>query len=488
MPTRRRTLALAGGLLSSLTGCLQDDEPSGADGGTPSGRSNSPTQSPAPAGTPTVAGTDRPDGTAEETGTETRTATGTQPTTVTRVTNELPEWTADAWIETGSEQVLSLDAAGDRRLYVTMDNEGSESAVAALSPGGTTFDWQTSMRGDAEGRTAVNQTDWTGQWGVAVADGSVYSVHGLSQSYDWSTVHALDATTGTRQWAFERDRLLGVTGFLEQAVVVRSTEYFEPEHAHDTPEEPLETRVHAVDRESGDSRWTVSVRGFSDLVTGSDGTYVAHERSLSAFGPGGEERWQTQFSAEVRSVTTVAGSLVLALGSSTDDSSLVGLSADGAVRWRRSISTRVLVPRDDRVYVMDDSVAAVTADGRIAWQVDAYGHYPLLSTDGSRLYTRTNAEMNAIDAYELPGGQRRFRFVTPSDNGWPVASTDETLVAEAITPEKADFTSLFAVDASTGEPQAVYRPADTVFSVTGFDGRVYGAFGNGRVGIFPNPG
>lgn len=161
------------------------------------------------------------------------------------------------------------------------------------------------------------------------------------------TVHALDATTGTRQWKFERDRLLGVTGFLDQAVVVRSTEYFEPGHTHDTPEEPLETNVHAVDTESGASRWTVSVRGFSDLATGSNGLFVAHERSLSAFGPGGEERWQTQFSAKVRSVTTVGGTLVLAVGSSTDDSSLFGLNADDrqiqrgrrvrVTRWSASI-------------------------------------------------------------------------------------------------------------------------------------------------------
>ena len=486
MPTRRRTLALAGGILASLTGCVQDSGSSGSGNGTPTDRSNTATPSPAPAGTPTVAGTDRPpestDRTAAQTGTQR--AVGTQPQTVTRVTSELPEWTADSWIETGYEQILGLDAAENGRLYVTMGSEGGESAVAALSPGAVSFDWRTSLPGEAEERTAVDPTDWTDTWGVTVEDGTVYSVNGKSESYEWTALHALDATTGTRRWEFEQERRLGVTGFLGDAVVVRSTEFFEPEHSHDTPEEPLETSVHAVDTASGTSRWNVSVRGFSEVAVGADAVYVAHERALSAFGPSGEKRWQTEFSAEVRSVRMIDGTLVLSVGPSADESSLVGLSTDGAVRWRRSISTRVLVPHGDRVYAMNDSVAAVSADGQVLWHVDAHGHYPLLSADGTRLYTRTNVRMNAVDAYELPGGNRRFRFVTPSDNGWPVAATDETLVAEAITPDKADFTSLFAVDASSGEPQAVYRPTDTVFSVTGFDGRIYGGFGNGRLGIF----
>lgn len=487
MPTRRRTLALAGGLLTSVTGCLQDDQLNPAGDGTGTERSDSPTPSPEPAGTPTVSGTDGSVESGAVTETETRTAGGTEPTTVTRVTGDLPEWTVDSWIETGYEHVLGLDAAENGRLYVTMGSDDGGSAVAALSSGAVSFDWQTSLRGEAEGRTAVDPTDWTDSWGVTVGDGTVYSVNGRSESYEWTALHALDAGTGTRQWEFERERRLGVSGFLPDAVVVRSTEFFEPEHTHDTPEEPLETNVHAVDTASGDSRWNVSVRGISELAVGSEAIYVAHERSLSAFGPGGRERWQTQFTAEVRTVTMVDGTLVLSVGHSADESTLVGLSTDGGVRWRRPISTRVLVPHEDRVYVMNDGVAAVKADGQVAWHVDAHGHYPLLSGDGSRLYTRTNVRMNAVDAYGLPGGNRRFRFVTPSDNGWPVAATAETLVAEAITPDKADFTSLFAVDASSGEPQAVYRPTDTVFSVTGFDGRFYGGFGNGRLGIFSPP-
>ena len=67
--------------------------------------------------------------------------------------------------------------------------------------------------------------------------------------------------------------------------------------------------------------------------------------------------------------------------------------------------------------------------------------------------------MNAVDACNLPGGERQFRFVTPSDNGWPLSATADVVAAEPLTPDKADFTSLFAVDAGTGEPQATYRPS-----------------------------
>ncbi|PSP31590.1 hypothetical protein BRC64_09640 [Halobacteriales archaeon QH_10_67_22] len=92
--------------------------------------------------------------------------------------------------------------------------------------------------------------------------------------------------------------------------------------------------------------------------------------------------------------------------------------------------------------------------------------------------------MNAVDAFRLLGGERQFRFETPSNNGWPVAETAGTVVAEAITPDEADWTSLFALDGDTGGPRAVYRPTDTVFTAEGHDGAVYVGFGNGRLGVF----
>ncbi|QLH84793.1 PQQ-binding-like beta-propeller repeat protein [Halosimplex pelagicum] len=273
---------------------------------------------------------------------------------------------------------------------------------------------------------------------------------------------------------------------LDGAVVVRATEFFEPEHTHDTPEEPLETTIYAVGTDSGDSRWSASLAGATAFAVGPDAVYAASGRTLSAYGPDGDRRWNRELSAPVRLATVLGDTVVCSVGESDDDSSLVGVSTDGETLWTRSLSARWFVPTDDRVYVGNDSVAAVGADGAVAWRERAYAHDPLLAADGNRLYTRTNARMNAVDAYDLPSGDRPYRFVTPSNNGWPAAATTGTLVAEAITPQAAEFTSLFAVDAATGEPRAVYRPSDSVFTVQGYREAVYAGFGDGRLGVFPN--
>ena len=95
--------------------------------------------------------------------------------------------------------------------------------------------------------------------------------------------------------------------------------------------------------------------------------------------------------------------------------------------------------------------------------------------------------MNAVDAYDLPSGKRQFRFVTPSDDGWPPGATVDVVAADAITPDKADFTSLFAVDAGTGEPQATYRPSETIFTAQGLADTLYVGFGGGKLGAFGTP-
>ncbi|WP_436927974.1 outer membrane protein assembly factor BamB family protein [Halosimplex amylolyticum] len=482
MPTRRRALALSAAALASLTGCLGDDGAADREP-TSSVPSSDPTATPtpAPAGTPTVADTDAP-GETDET-TATRTDGQAPPDTVTRVSGDLPTWRPDRWIDVGYANVLGLDA-DDRRLYVTANDEDGDSAVAALSPGSERFDWQRSLAGDPEAGSHAEPTNRTDKWGVTVADGTVYSVNGRGDDYEWTAVHALDAATGTRRWSVERDRRLAVHGFVDDAVVVGATEFFEPESTHDTPEEPLETVVSALDTADGDERWSTAVSGLSAVTVGADGVYVASGRTLSGFGPAGERRWERELADEVRATTALDGVVVAAVGPSDDESSLVGVSTAGETLWRVPMSTRWLVPAGDRVYVMNESVGAVTSDGTVAWRERAYGHYPLLSPDGTRLYTRANVRMNAVDAYDLPGGDRRFRFVTPSNNGWPLAATADTVVAEAITPDEAEFTSLFAVDATSGEPRAVYRPTDTVFTAQGFDGTLYVGFGDGRLGVF----
>jgi hypothetical protein len=158
METRRSVLALTGELFASLSGCLGNSSTADGSGATPSDRPRA-SHSPAPAGTPTVAGTDEPNAT--------RTKPRTTPDTVTRVTGELPAWRADRWFDVDYANVLGLDTDGSR-LYVTMSNEDGGSAVAALSPGRSRFDWEKTLSGEAEGRSHHEPTNGTDSSGITV--------------------------------------------------------------------------------------------------------------------------------------------------------------------------------------------------------------------------------------------------------------------------------------------------------------------------------
>lgn len=493
MPTRRRTLALAGGLLASLAGCLESS-PTGTDAATPTpGSDGSPTASPtvapaasptatptaAPAGTPTIVGTERPTGT--DRSPRTRTGAPDAPTETTTVSGDLPAWEADRWIETDYSHALGLDAA-DGLVYATLNAEDGDSAVAAIEPGTGEFVWTTPAEGDPESGSHVEPGMPTETWGVTVADGTVYSVHGQGDSYEWTELHALDGAGGERRWSVRRERRMAVHGFVGDTVVASGREFFEPESSHDTPEEPLQTTVYGFDADSGDQRWARAVTDARGVAAGSDGVYVAHGDALTALARNGDQRWARRMDDGIRGLAVVDGTVVAVVGSDVDASTLVGLSTGGDGAWGVETAARYLVPHGNRVYAMGDTVAAITSDGAVAWRQRVPGHDPLLT--GDSLYTRTATRMNAVDAFDLPDGERRFRFETPSNNGWPLGATDRTLVAEAITPDKAEFTSLFAVDADTGEPRAVYRPSETVFAAQGYDGVAYVGFGGGRVGVF----
>lgn len=481
MPTRRDTLLLAGGALASLSGCLSESAPAQSEASPTSiaPGTRSPTRS--PAGTPTVAGTDRPTDTDRPEAT--RTDPPDAPETVTTVTGDLPAWQPVRRLGTGYANVQGLDA-GEGRLYATLNDEHAESAVAALEPGADRLAWTTECEGDPEAGSHLESGSQAGTWGVTVADGTVYSVHGRGKTREWTDLHALDAATGRRRWSVRREQRLAVAGFVGDSVVATGREFFEPEYVHDTPEEPLDTTVYALDAATGEQRWARVATDARGATVGPDGVYVAHGDALTALDRNGEQRWARRMADGIRRLTVVDGAVVAVVGTDVDSSTLVGVSPDGTRAWGVEQPTRYLLPAGDRVYAMDDNVVAVTGDGTVAWRQRVHGHDPLLAVDGDRLYTRTAMRMNAVDAFDLPGGDRRFRFETPSDNGWPLAATEETLVAEAITPERAEFTSLFAVDADTGHPRAVYRPSDTVFTARAYDGAAYVGFGDGRIGVF----
>lgn len=461
MITRRRLLALATAGFATAGGCL--DRTTGSDGpGTATTTTGEPDgQTPDPATEPTDS-----DAQSER----------------TTATDDLPDWDPAWTLDTEYEHVLGVDAGPDS-LFLTLNDEGGPSAVAALRRGEQSIAWEQSFDGEASWGNPGAPDDHRDQWGVVVADGAVYSLHGRAESYEWTALHALDAESGERRWSFRRERNLSVRGVRDGTVLATGLEFFEPEHSHDAPEEPLRTVLYGLDAASGDERWTASFDGVEDVAVGPETVVVATADAVAGIGLDGTERWQAGLSEEVRALATVGDVTVVATGEERRDTTVRGFGPAGTEQWSRSLSVASLFERDGRVYGFGRVVAALESDGTVAWQ-GTFGDEPTFSPSGDRLYTRSGRQADAVDAYDLPGGRRQFRFDAPSDDGWPVAATDDAVVAEAITPEKADFTSLFAVSAETGEPRAVYRPDHHVFDSEAVDGTVYTGFGGGTLVAF----
>lgn len=465
MVTRRQLLAVLGSGVA-LAGCSGDESTPTAGQGTSAPPTASPTASPSP--TPTSSPTETPSPTDRETET---------------AADGLAAWEPVQTIQTAYPHVVGLNGDEDR-LYATLSGDGGPSAVAAFAPGDRSLRWVAEFEGEAIGGTHVHPRRYAESWGVTLADGALYSVHGRADDYEWTAVHAVDPGSGDVRWSVRRERALAVHGALDDIVIAAGEEFFEPEHTHDAPDEPLETIVYGLDAATGDERWTASFDGVDAVAVGARGPYVVTGTDVIALDADGDRRWRTGISEQFRSIAVLDGAVAVALGDDRRDVTLRGLHPDGTDAWSHSLPVRELVPHGDRLYGTGGVVAAVTADGDVDWRADVYGGWPLLTPDGGRLYTRAGIQMAAVDAFDLPGGERRFRYDAPSNNGWPVAATDDTVVAEAITPDEADFTSLFAVDAADGTPRAVYRPSDSVFTALGRGDTVYAGFGDGAIRAF----
>jgi len=453
MVSRRRILELTGASLAAIAGCTESDPP--AQTRTETG------------GTESAVGTPPTDNTA---------------TTVTTVPEDLGEWTPAWTLDVDYEHALALDTDTET-VYATLSDEGGPSAVAALDVESQSVDWETEFEGEAVAHSHVERDTGKETWGVTVTDDALYTVNGRDETADWTRLHAVNPDTGKTRWSVGRKRKLSVRGVRNGTVVATGLEFFEPEHSHDTPSSPLSTVVYGIDAATGEVNWSQEFTGVVDATTGPGGAYVATTDGLAALSLDGKERWSV--AATARAVVPLDDVVVLATDRGRQ-STLRGFTPDGTEQWTATLSVDSFLPDGDRLYALGRVTAAVTADGDVAWQVGSSGKWPLLAPDGETLYSRAGRRADAVDAFALPEGTRRFQFDTPSNNGWPLAATADVVVAEAITPEKADFTSLFAVDGESGEPLAVYRPQDSVFSAEGLDSTVYAGIG-GSVLAFERP-
>lgn len=459
MPTRRQFLTGAGAALVALAGCPAGDD-AAAD-----------RQTTVPSSTATATGspTDAP------------TATGTDHETPTD--DSRGDWAPDWSLGTEADHVAALTRDGGS-LYATL-SDGDSAAVAAVEDDDGRLGWRTSFEGDAVTNSHLRQTNARDTWSVTPVDGTLYVVTGAVDSYEWSALHALDARTGETLWSVRRERELAVAGVEDGTVVAGGLEFFVPDSTHDTPDEPLTTVVYGIDAATGDVRWERPYTAVSAATTYPGGVAVGERDRVVGVSLDGTEQWNVE-TAEPRALLPFDGGVVAAVADG-DRSTVRAFDSAGRERWSRDRNADAFLVHDGTLYALGESTSALGPAGTVRWEQRGYGQWPLVAPDGETLYARAGIGMDAVDAFDLASGTRRFRYDTPSNNGWPTGATDEMVVAEAITPDLADFTSLFAVDETTGDRLGVYRPTDTVFDVVGLGETAYAAIGNELL-AFASPG
>lgn len=425
-----------------------------------------------------LAGCTGRDGSTTSTGTPTPTGTPTETPT------DLPEWYPEWTLAFSGRHVLALEP-GDGLLYATVSSDGGPSGVVAVDPVTREIVWQREFEGEAVGGSYAGYRPLArDQWGLTATADRLYAVHGRDASYDWTALHALDRATGDRRWSFRRERKLAVRGVAGGTVVATGLEFFEPEHTHDTPAEPLTSVVYGLGATSGEVQWSRSFDGVRDVAVGTDAAYVAVGGELVALGLDGSRRWVLDGDAPARTVRAADGRVYYATDAGDDRSTVRRVALDRTVEWTRTLPVEEFLLDGDRLYASGDAVTALDPDGSVAWRADTYGQWLLFDPARETLYTRAGRAADAVDAYvasgERDGRQRRWRFDPPSQNAWPEAATREAAVATAITGESADepFYTVYAV--RDGRPTKALG-LDTVFTAVPLDGTVYVGDGNSQV-------
>lgn len=390
----------------------------------------------------------------------------------------LENWESDWALHPDYEHVLGVDVAGGT-LYATLSDERGPSAVVAVDPSAPAEEWDTELEGEAVGGShAGARAIARDGWGVTVAEDAVYAVAGHADSYEWTALHALDRASGEPRWSVRETRELAVQGVTSDLVVATGLEFFEPDSTHDTPEEPLTTVVYAIDADGGDVRWTRTFQGVADVGVGPDGVYVAAGRRLVGLGLDGRRRFTDEgHSHPGRAVTAAAGRVYYLIATGNDRSKVYGLDPDGDRAWRMELPIHEVLLDGDRLYAGGESVVALEPDGTVAWRDDSsYGQWLLLGPDGETLFTRAGRGQDRAAAYRTSDGTRRWTYRPPdlsSPNAWPVAATTDTAVVEGITAEGANdpFTTLYGVDRQRGRGTRSVA-AEPVFDVESVDGTV----------------
>jgi outer membrane protein assembly factor BamB len=226
-----------------------------------------------------------------------------------------------------------------------------------------------------------------------IADGQLYVVNRYwfgpnEASPDQHLLRAYDTTTGDERWAFTIPQGPG------RSVPTR------PAIGDGVVLVGQGRRLHAVGIAEGSEAWSRRLDGAIDAIYPTrDRTYVKAHWSVVALNARSERTWTREFDAFPETLARGNDNLYVAAGRR-----LLALNpATGDVRWQRMLpavaggyAVKSLVTVADGVFALQNGgdLHAFSETGTHVRHAD--GRYRSLSTDGSRLYARTEGTLRAL--------------------------------------------------------------------------------------------
>lgn len=284
---------------------------------------------------------------------------------------------------------------------------------------------------------------------------------------------ALDAESGSRRWAHEVEGQPVSAPAIGDDMVYVST--MTPDERDD-----VEGRVHAVDATSGRRQWVLDTERCFTPTVHDDALYVGGGAVHAIAGATGEECWQ--FGGATESETVALPTSAAHPSLDPDTVHVAGTSAraldraTGDVRWQRSLDGRARSPpivTEGTVFVGlgDGTVLALdTETGDPRWSRWIEGKPWVSATDGERLYLGNEAtDVRALDA-------------ETGDDAW-IHETDESVPPVAVGDGLVlcGGSDLRALDADSGDCVWTVETEGKAFTPAIADGIVYISTGEGRV-------